>query len=76
MIRFFAPISIADNEEKIEDILDTFGKKYRSLITTIIEQDCPNYNQQHKRTIINSNQMNFPRAFLRNIIDYYYYHKI
>ncbi len=62
---------MADDEEKIEGILHTFGKKYRSLITNIIEQDCLNYNQRHKRTTININRKNFPRVFLRNIIDYY-----
>jgi len=61
---------MADDEEKIEEVLNTFGKKYRSLIMTIIEQDCLNYNQRHKRTTINNKRKNFPRIFLRNIIDY------
>jgi hypothetical protein len=66
----FCFISMADDEEKIEEVLHTFGKKYRSLIMNIIEQDCLNYNQRHKRTTINHNRKNFPRIFLRNIIDY------
>jgi hypothetical protein len=68
---FFLNISIADNEEKIEEILETFGKKYRSLIMTIIEDDCLNNNQQSKRTTININRKNFPRALLRHIINSY-----
>jgi hypothetical protein len=64
-------ISIADDGEKIKETLKTFGRKYRSLIMTIIEKDCSNYNQQQKRTTINTNGTNFPQAFLRNLIDYY-----
>ncbi len=64
--------SIADDEEKINEILSTFGKKSRPLILAIIEQDCANYNQRHKRTTININRKNFARTFLRNINDHYH----
>jgi hypothetical protein len=62
-------ISIADDEEEIGKILVTFGKKYRSLVTTIIEQDCPTYNQRRRRTTINMKRKTFPRTFSRNIVD-------
>jgi hypothetical protein len=52
-------------------MINTFGKHYRSLIMTIIEKDCLNYNQKHKRTTINIKRKYFPRTFLRNLIDYY-----
>ncbi|CAF3708967.1 unnamed protein product [Rotaria sordida] len=61
--------SMANNEKKIEEILNTFGRKYSSLIMTIIDDDCPKYNQQNKRTINNINQKNFSRIFFPYIID-------
>ena len=65
--------SISDNEEKIEEILTTFGEKYRSLITTIIEEDCneehsPSHEQQ-KRTTIEVHRKNFARTFFRQMTD-------
>lgn len=65
--------SVANNQNKIEGILNKFGKNYRSLIKTIIKEDCAKHQQQqqHKRTINYINRINFPRKFLRNLIDYY-----
>lgn len=42
--------SIADDDKHIEQILLIFGEKYRSLIQTIIEEDC---HKRYKRTIKN-----------------------
>jgi hypothetical protein len=64
--------SIANNQEKIKEILQTFGKKSRPLILAIIEQDCATYHRRHKRTAININRNDFARTFLRNINDHYH----
>ncbi|CAF3105136.1 unnamed protein product [Rotaria sp. Silwood2] len=64
--------SMANDEKKLEEMLDTFGRKYASLIMTIIEQDCPKPNQRNKRTINNINQKDFSHIFLLYITDYYH----
>jgi len=41
---------------------------------TIIKEDCLKHHQQqqqYKRTINHINRTNFPRKFLRNLLDYY-----
>ncbi|CAF1368852.1 unnamed protein product [Rotaria sp. Silwood1] len=35
--------SMANHENKIEQMLDIFGRKYTALLMTIIAQDCPKY---------------------------------
>ncbi|CAF0748967.1 unnamed protein product [Adineta ricciae] len=64
--------SMADDEEQLNQVLTTFGKKYRSLITTIIEKDCASLNPQRKRMTINNKRKTFPRKWSRRVIDLSY----
>ena len=63
---------MADDEEQLNQVLTTFGKKYRSLITTIIEKDCAGLNPQRKRMTINNKRKTFPRTWSRRAIDLSY----
>ncbi len=59
--------SIADNTEHIEEILLIFGENYRSLIRTIIEEDCSNNdNKRNKRMTKNINRNPIPSILFHN----------
>ncbi|CAF1443360.1 unnamed protein product [Adineta steineri] len=51
--------SVSDNNARIEEILLIFGDKYRSLINTIIEEECPKYYHD-KRMMMNNKRNNRP----------------
>lgn len=68
---FFLPFSIADDKNKVERTIEKFGKDFGPLIQTIINQDCSKFNQRYKRTTISTKRKNFPRIFLRHMIDRY-----
>ena len=63
--------SIADNEDKLGEVLSTFGDTYRSLIATIIEKDCSLLDRRRelaKRTMNSIARSNFPRVLFRKMI--------
>ena len=63
--------SIADNEDKLGEVLSTFGDTYRSLIVNIIEKDCSLLDRRRelgKRTMNSIARSNFPRTLFRKMI--------
>ena len=69
---FCVRFSIADNNDHIEEILLIFGEKYRSLIQTIIKEDCSNDdnddddNTRDKRRTKNIHRNHIPSILFRN----------
>lgn len=55
---FFCDFSAEDKRGKIEEILNTFGRKSRPLIMRIIEEDCANYHRRHKRMMTINHHLN------------------
>jgi hypothetical protein len=62
---FFILFSIANENERIEEILLIFGEKYRSLIKTIIKHDCLNNKRDRRTTTININEKTFSSILFR-----------
>ena len=65
--QMFVYSSAEDKRQKIEEVLNTFGRKSRPLILKIIEEDCTNYHRRHKRMMMMLSNVNIHRILSRQL---------